>query len=766
MKTTVLIIACLLAAACAAPAQDLVVEWVDGSSDAYAVAAIDSITFQEGAAPAAANILSIHADGGVVRFAVPALAGLVFTDGGQLQVTDAAGVVQTFALADVDSLTLADAAATPVTVTYAGAAATVVNPLADVGVAVTVDGADVTVTGTNGLAGVVFALSGASSDGLFKAYADADFDLVLNGLTLTNVDGPAINIQADETIGVTLADGTTSTLTDGVTYAAAPNDEDQKACFFSEGQLVFGGEGTLIIHGQGDDQHGLGSDDYVAVNSGTIQVLSAVKDGIHTNEGYYQLGGDVSVASGSDGVDAGDGPVEISGGALSVALTAQDKDAVKCDGILLISGGAVDLDVSGDQSKGLNAVEVHLAGGDVTIVTSGDAVLEASGSGFDPSYCTAIKADALVLLDGAAVDIVTTGLAGRGVSCDGDVTVLSGSLQVTSSGNGAAYTNELGQADAYHGPCIKADLTTTLTGGSITLTHTGSAGKGLSGDGDLLVNGSGLLLQVAVSGASVTYGFSDAAEAKAVSMDGAVSILDGTLILDATDDALKSKTSIVVDGGVIEVTDCEEGLEAPFLTINGGEIHVHAADDALNATMGSDIEGDDGSELVINGGYVALDAPSGDAIDSNGTLTIAGGTVLVHGASSQPEVGIDVNGTFRTDGGFIVVAQINSNMVETPSSLSGQRAVLLRSSTTFNAGTLFHLEDTAGNELVTFRPNQRYSSVLISAPGLASGTSYRVYTSGTHSGTPEDGLYTGGAYTPGTLRTTFASSGTVQTVQF
>ena len=104
---------------------------------------------------------------------------------------------------------------------------------------------------------------------------------------------------------------TTTTLTDGVTYAEPPSGEDQKAAFFSEGQLIFTGSGSLIVHGQGDDQHGLGSDDYVAIHSGSIVIQSAVKDGVHTNEGYFQQGGSVEVVtSGSDGVDAGDGPVE------------------------------------------------------------------------------------------------------------------------------------------------------------------------------------------------------------------------------------------------------------------------------------------------------------------------------------------------------------------------------------------------------------------------------------------------------------------------
>ena len=138
----------------------------------------------------------------------------------------------------------------------------------------------------------------------------------------------------------------------------------------------------------------------------------------------------------------------------------------------------VNLTVDGDQSKGLNAADIGLTGGTVTIHTSGGVVLEASGLGYDPSYCTAVKADNLVLLDGCQLTIVTNGIAGRGISCDGDIRIQAGSLSVTSSGGGGAYTDPTGVQDAYHGPCLNADRNLILSGGTMTLSHSGSAGKG------------------------------------------------------------------------------------------------------------------------------------------------------------------------------------------------------------------------------------------------------------------------------------------------
>lgn len=672
-----------------------------------------------------------------------------------------------------------------VTITYSGNSVSVENPFADLGVTVAVTDAEVIVTSTAGLTDIAYSLSGTTSDGMFKIYSDCDFTLQLNGVTITNQDGPAINIQADVTISVELVDGTTTTLTDGTTYTAPPDDEDQKAAFFSEGQMLFSGTGSLVVYGQGDDQHGLDSDNYIEVKSGTISIASSTKDGIHTNEGFYQVDGSVHVTAGSDGIDAGDGPVELSGGDLTVLIEDDDRDGIKCDGDVTISGGEIELTVNGDQSKGINAGAVQLTGGSVVIDTSGGVVLEESGSGYDPSYCTAIKTDDDVVLNGSEMTITTSGEAGRGISSDGAILIYSGLMTVTSTGNGNTYTDETGATDAYHGPCMKADGDIIIKGGTVTVQHSGEGGRGISVDGTLTIGtvDSSPTLAVTTTGAEISLDGDEATEAKTIKADGQVTIINGDITISSADDGIKSKVGIEINGGLIDIGNSIEGIEAPIIIVNDGEIHIDSSDDCLNATHGGGSESDDGSILTINGGDIALSAPSGDGIDSNGNLTIAGGTVIVHGPPNQPDLGVDVNGDFVITGGYVVVAQINSNMVETPSSSTNQNTILLSgnsnshpqrdpsgggqgSSSTLSAGTLFHIEDTSGNSLLTFAPKYNYSSILFSSSDLKNESSYRVYTGGTCTGTEKDGLYDGGTYSEGTLRTTFTSSGTVQTLNF
>ncbi|MBN2174472.1 MAG: hypothetical protein JW731_10080 [Bacteroidales bacterium] len=59
-----------------------------------------------------------------------------------------------------------------------------------------------------------------------------------------------------------------------------------------------------------------------------------------------------------------------------------------------------------------------------------------------------------------------------------------------------------------------------------------------------------------------------------------------------------------------------------------------------------------------------------------------------------------------------------------------------------------------------------YYSIIFSSDELDTGTSYKVYTGRTCTGSLQNGLYTGGAYSGGTLRTTFTLTNMAQTVWF
>lgn len=124
------------------------------------------------------------------------------------------------------------------------------------GLTVTVSGNDVTIN--NPGSSSIYELSGSTADGFFKLYSAKKQAIRLNGVSIKNPNGAAINNQSKKRTFV-VVNGDNS-LADGATYTDTPSIEDEKAAYFSEGQLIFSGtgseyKGTAGIKEMLDDMH-------------------------------------------------------------------------------------------------------------------------------------------------------------------------------------------------------------------------------------------------------------------------------------------------------------------------------------------------------------------------------------------------------------------------------------------------------------------------------------------------------------------------------
>ncbi len=233
-------------------------------------------------------------------------------------------------------------------------------------------------------------------------------------------------------------------------------------------------------------------------------------------------------------------------------------------------------------------------------------------------------------------------------------------------------------------------------------------------------------------------------------------INNGNLTLATYDDGIHAENELEINNGSIEITTSYEGLEAKIITINDGYINLTASDDGINAAGGNN------NYLYINGGIVIVYA-YGDGLDMNGSGEMIAGTVLVHGPTSSGNGALDYDGSFKVNGGFLIAAG-SSGMAEAPSTSSSQYGALINFTTNYSANTLFHLEDSNGNTIVTFKPAHQYQSIAVSTPYLNSGSTYTIYTGGSSTGTETGGLYTDGIYTPGTEYQSFTISNTITTI--
>ena len=688
------------------------------------------------------------------------------------------GSAAEYEVANIDSISFG-ADSDTISVYYNGNSATVVNPLAFEGVSVSVSGADVTVDATTDTKDINYKLSGTCSDGMFKVYSEKRFNLLLCGVSIINNDGPAINIQANNKVSVMLAAGTSNSLTDGTTYADPPTDsegeeEDQDGAFFSEGKLVFSGTGSLTINGKGTGKHGLCSDDEIEFYGGTVTVSSALKDGVHANDGIIITDGTINVTSTGDAIDADEGYLEISGGNITTVNSEADVKGLACDSIMTISGGTVNVTVNGNQSKAIKAGQVMtLSGGTIDITAKGGVVLESSGSGYDPSYCTAIKCDNNVNISGSNITITSTGAGGKGISSDTDINLTSGSLIVTSSGSGTTYKNENGKTDSYSASCLTAD-NINIIGGSLTTKSSGNGGKGIKADTSVTIGDStnSPTISITTSGSKFVVSGSDYCHPKAIVCDSKVTVSNGTTSISSSDDGIHAENTYTQDGGTVTISKSYEGVEAMYIYMNAGELNVVASNDAMNATAGTvsgGTESNDGSCLYVNGGTLVATCTAGDAIDSNGNVLIKGGTTIANGPKSGVEEACDFNGTFSISGGFFIGAGSNSNMTKAMSSSSTQVNMLIKSNSSISSSSMLHIQNSSGTDLLSFTPENGGYYFLFSSSSLAKGASYSIYTGGTYTGgTDSNGLRSGGTYSSGTLKktVTLSSSSTVNTISF
>ena len=319
-----------------------------------------------------------------------------------------------------------------VNVTYNGDRVVVENPFAFDSLEVSVIGAKVTIK-CRKQQEVDYMLQGASDDGCFKLYGVKKYNIYLNGLSLTNSSGSAINSQCGKRGRIFVVDGTMNRLSDVSSYTFTAG-EDEKSAFFSEGQLIFeGGDGELIVNG--NYKHAICSDDYIEVRGGNITVGHAVSDALHANDSVIVLGGVLDLNAGSDGIDC-DGIVRLSGGKVMVNAAGDDVKGIKSAADILINGADVSVFVPGNASKGIKSSGAFtMQAGLLAVESNGNTILVDG----DPSYATCIKSDSTVNVLGGMVTLKATGIAGRGISADVDVNVTGGSLDIMCSGESEIY---------------------------------------------------------------------------------------------------------------------------------------------------------------------------------------------------------------------------------------------------------------------------------------------------------------------------------------
>ncbi|MDR3091100.1 MAG: carbohydrate-binding domain-containing protein [Clostridiales bacterium] len=359
---------------------------------------------------------------------------------------------------------------------------------------------------------------------------------------------------------------------------------------------------------------------------------------------------------------------------------------------------------------------------------------------------------------------ITVNAANHGIRGNDSVTILGGAFNIK-AGNDGIQTNNETEADkgwiaisggtfsvtaAHDG--LQADTTLNISAGTFSISAGGGAEKKLTiTDGDAAstsykgVKASGNLT---ISGGAFTLDSYD----DAVHSGAAITISGGGFTIATGDDGMHADGDLTIKSGEINVKRSYEGLEGDNVYIGGGDISIVSSDDGINAAGGADGSGFGGRlggdkfaagggmsgqfggdrsgggshSLNISGGTVKVVASS-DGLDSNGTITISGGTVVTQAIPARDGDAIDADGTVTFTGGTIVYAGTLSTGVN-PTGNSTQSYVYTAANVA--AGSVVTVKQN-GKTLITYKPDAAVKVLALSSPDIKSGQSYDIYNGDT-----------------------------------
>ncbi len=302
----------------------------------------------------------------------------------------------------------------------------------------------------------------------------------------------------------------------------------------------------------------------------------------------------------------------------TINVTSAVGDGISCNEYFLMQSGTVNISGTGD-----DGIQCDLDGDTTTGITE-DHEDEDSGN---------------IYLEGGNITINCAAIAAKGIKAAGDIYITGEPvISVTTTGNGTWDTADR-ETKAACG--ISADRNIDISGGTLTLSATGSGGKGMKCDSVLTISGGDIT--VATSG-GLYYNDGSREDINYIGNTDLISSayysspkgIKAGLKTEVSTNNYTYSGGMVISGGKVKVTTTGrngEGIECKnTLEISGGEVYVNAYDDGINS----------GQNMTISGGYVYSRSTNNDGLDANGNLYLNGGLVYAIGSRS-PELAIDAN---------------------------------------------------------------------------------------------------------------------------
>lgn len=445
--------------------------------------------------------------------------------------------------------------------------------------AVKISGSTVTITDEG-----TYILSGSLNDGMviIDAEKTGKTQLVLDGVTIHSETCAPIYVRQADKVFLTLAPGSTNTLSNGGSFTAI-DENNIDAVIFSKDDLTLNGSGILIVTSPAG--HGIVSKDSLKITGG-IYDINCASHGLAGKDDVCIVNADFTIVSDKDGIhsenddDAALGFVYIQSGSFDISAEGDGISAAAClqieDGSfrILSGGGSVNGTAPSSESWGSFMGGGRHEGGKMGGGMMGGAPGEPpeAEDTADSTSMKGIKAGAALTINGGVFTIDTADDAVHSNDC---VTVSGGTFEIASGDDG------------FH-----ADVTLTVTGGTIRIT---GSYEGLEGQ-YVVISGGDITLTASDDGVNAAGGTDSSGTGGRDGMFGGPGM------------GSSSNGSITISGGTLNITAYGDGIDANgSLEITGGNIIVSGPTQGDTSTLDYD------TSAVISGGTFIGTGASGMA---------------------------------------------------------------------------------------------------------------------------------------------------------